>query len=217
MKPAIDLIGSRFNRLLVISREPNAKDGETIWRCRCDCGEETSQRSKNLRRGLVRSCGCLRRETSAAMGRGGRTHGQTLTPEYRAWRSAIARCHKPTDCNYRNYGARGIAVADEWRTDFQAFFDHIGPRPSKAYTLDRIDNAGNYAPGNVRWATYETQGNNKRTNHIVNVDGVDMTLAEAIRLKGQKSNVVRQRLAFGWTLERALNENAVPRNSRNRR
>lgn len=217
MRKSIDLIGQRFTRLVVVSRAENDGRGEARWHCICDCGNAATQNSKNLRRGLVRSCGCLRREQATAMGAAGRTHGMTASSEYRIWRGAVKRCHDPDCPAYRNYGARGIHVAQEWRTNFKAFFDHIGPRPSSDYTLDRIDNDRGYEPGNVRWATYETQGNNRRTNHIVTVDGVDMTLAQAIRIKGQKSNVVRQRLAIGWNIERALNETAVPRNKRNRR
>jgi hypothetical protein len=153
----------------------------------------------------------------ARIGSGTATHGMTNTPEYKTWRSAVERCHNPNNRQYPAYGARGIKVADEWRSDFAAFFAHVGPRPSGRYTLDRIDNDRGYEPGNVRWATYTTQANNKRSNHLVVLDGETMTLAEAIRRKGQKSNVVRQRLAIGWPLERALNEVARPRIAKNRR
>lgn len=91
-------------------------------------------------------------------------HGLCYTPEYRAWAEAIRRCENPRNPGFANYGGRGIKMAPEWRHDFAAFFAHIGPRPGSLYTLDRIDNGGNYEPGNVRWATYKVQANNTRRN-----------------------------------------------------
>lgn len=72
------------------------------------------------------------------------------TPEYAAWRNMISRC-SPTYRQYKDWGGRGITMCDEWRQSFIAFFEHIGPRPSPEYTVDRINNDGNYEPGNVRW------------------------------------------------------------------
>jgi len=206
MKPLVNMIGQRIGRLVVIERAANADGGRAQWRCRCDCGNETVQPGKVLRKAIVRSCGCLRRETTTTMGLATRKHGQAVnpTPEYRAWRSAIDRCHNPESRNFKNYGARGIAVCPEWRGSFEAFFAHLGVKPTPKHTLERVDNHRGYEPGNVRWATYREQGNNRRDNHVVEINGEKMTLAEAIRRKGQKSSRVRQRLAIGWSVERAL-------------
>jgi hypothetical protein len=78
--------------------------------------------------------------------------------EYRAWVSMNTRCHNPRCRNYAYYGGRGITVFPAWRSvnaggSFLAFFAHIGPRPSRKHSVDRINNDGNYEPGNVRWAT----------------------------------------------------------------
>lgn len=210
MKPLVDMMGLQFGRLTVVARAENSKAGGAQWLCRCECGVEKVQTRKNLIKGRVLSCGCLRKETSREVGLRRRVHGHAVadTPEYRAWRSAINRCRNPKTANYHLYGGRGISVAPEWEQNFALFYEHVGPRPSPRHSLDRIDPDGDYAPGNVRWADWHTQGNNRRNNHVVNIDGVDMTLAEAIRLKGQKSSRVRQRLAVGWTVERALNEDS---------
>lgn len=210
MKPMEDMIGLVFGRLTVVARARNTKRGGAQWLCRCECGQEKINSRQNLKAGRVRSCGCLRKETSREVGLQRRTHGHAAkeTPEYKAWRSALGRCHNPAHRQWPLYGGRGIHVADEWRSDFQAFLDHVGMRPSAKHSLDRIDPDGGYSPGNVRWADWFVQGNNRRNNHIVYVDGVRMTLAEAIRLKGQKSSRVRQRLANGWNVERALNESS---------
>lgn len=73
------------------------------------------------------------------------------------------RCHNPANKDYVRYGGRGIVVCRRWREDYAAFAADVGPRPSKRHTLDRIDNDGNYEPGNVRWATPEQQWRNRRS------------------------------------------------------
>lgn len=208
MKPLVDLMGQRFGRLLIVGRGPNTKTGGAQWVCQCDCGETRINARANLIKGRARSCGCLRRETSREVGLRRRTHGHAIaeTAEYKAWRSSIDRCTNPNIVGWKNYGGRGIAVCERWRYSFEAFLEDMGLKPSPRHSLDRIDTNGNYEPSNCRWADWTTQSNNKRSNHIVEIDGVSMTLAEAIRHKGQKSSRVRQRLAIGWSVERALNE-----------
>lgn len=85
-------------------------------------------------------------------------------PEARALSDAIRRCHDTRCAAWPNYGARGITVCDEWRTTggCAAFIEHVGRRPSKRHSLDRIDNDRGYEPGNVRWADRTTQNNNRR-------------------------------------------------------
>lgn len=196
----IDMTGQRYARLVALR---SAGNGE--WLFRCDCGTEKVTNSKNVRRGLVRSCGCLRKETSRAVGLRTRTHGHAVadTPEYRAWHHAKDRCHNENNQCYGNYGGRGIRVCAEWRNDFVAFLRHIGPRPD-GHSLDRIDNDKGYEPGNVRWATGEEQARNRRTNHIVAFKGRTVTLAEAIEESGLSGKMVRERIRLGWPVERAL-------------
>lgn len=215
---AADYIGKVFNRLTVIA-DAERRNGHRRLLCECLCGKRKEFYASNVVGGKSHSCGCLQKETMSKIGGSNRTHGQSSkeTAEYRAWRSMIQRCHSQTNKQFDGYGGRGIRVCQEWRSSFSAFFAAIGQRPSPSHSLDRIDNNRGYEPGNVRWATACEQSNNQRSNHIVDVDGQRMTLAEAIRLKGQRSNVVRQRLAFGWSLDRALNEKIVPRSSRGRK
>lgn len=96
-------------------------------------------------------------------------HGLTESLEYNPWCKMIQRCHNPKNENYKHYGERGITVAPEWRLSFTAFRNHIGPRPSTKHTIDRINNNGNYEPGNVRWATQSQQNVNRR--NIKNTSG----------------------------------------------
>lgn len=148
MKPTADLVGQRFGRWLVKSRAPN-RSRKPFWLCQCDCGVESVVGAKNLREGRSRSCGCWSRTRT--------TGDYKRTLEYRSWYNAVRRCHSSARSGFHRYGGRGIRVCDEWRHDFWAFLEHVGPCPGPGYSLDRIDNDGHYEPGNVRWATAAEQ------------------------------------------------------------
>lgn len=87
-------------------------------------------------------------------------------PEYSSWQGMLARCHNPKSPRYSDYGGRGIAVCDEWRESFAAFFEHVGPKPTPAHSVDRIDNESGYLPGNVRWASPTEQAGNRRPRRL---------------------------------------------------
>lgn len=134
-----------------------------------------------------------------------RKHGLYRSPEYAAWRDMRSRCQRESHPFFKDYGGRGIKVCDRWQ-DFAAFYADVGPRPGRGYSLDRIENDKGYEPGNVRWATPTTQGQNTRRNHLVEVGGEMVCLAEACRRIGIKRATVSQRLFKGWPIERALHE-----------
>lgn len=104
-----------------------------------------------------------------------RTHGLSGTTEYSIWSGMQARCHNPRNKKFKQYGGRGIVVCDEWRGPggFLRFLAHIGERPSSRYSIDRIDGNDSYRPGNVRWATRETQLANRRPvpKHVYSANG----------------------------------------------
>ena len=150
-----DLTGLTFERLVVLGR---AKlDGRSAWDCACSCGGHCRARGSDLVRGHIRSCGCLRRE--ALLGNN-RTHGGSQTRAYESWRRAVARCADPFGKDWKNYGGRGIKVCDRWLR-FESFLADMGERPPGT-SIDRIDNDGNYEPGNCRWATAKEQRANQR-------------------------------------------------------
>ncbi len=87
------------------------------------------------------------------------------SPEYVAWQNMRSRCNNPSHPQYSYYGGRGISISSDW-DDFSVFLEHIGNRPSDAYSIDRIDNMRGYEPGNVRWATKKQQALNRRSVKI---------------------------------------------------
>lgn len=125
-------------------------------------------------------------------------------PEYVVWCTMRSRCHKESSTQWNYYGARGIVVCERWRKSFHAFYEDMGPKPSKLHSLDRIDNNGNYEPKNCRWATKEEQANNTRSNVFLTLNDETKTLSAWARHCGHKESTLRKRLKMGWALEKAL-------------
>ena len=159
-------MGHRYGRLAVISEgTPKVHPSGNVsihWVCQCDCGVVKEISGKALASGIQISCGCANAERVKQP----RTHGLSRTPEHKAWCGMIGRCHNPRNKVYQNYGGRGIYVCDLWRNSFEAFYAHIGLKPSPKHSVDRIDNNSGYRPGNVRWATAIEQRHNQRPHQI---------------------------------------------------
>lgn len=85
---------------------------------------------------------------------------------YVSWLGIKQRCHNPSNKDYKHYGARGIKVCDEWRESFDAYKDYMGEPPTSKHSVDRINNDGNYEPGNVRWASQQEQLANRRPGKL---------------------------------------------------
>lgn len=145
-----NLTNQRFGRLVALYADPDIRAGQRLaWWCRCDCGETKLIDGNNLRRGLTKSCGCMR------------NHGLTHTGEYQSWSSMRGRC---ADRNNPDYGGKGIKVCERWN-DFRTFYADMGPKPSPSHSIDRKDSSGNYEPANCRWATRSEQNANRRPYH----------------------------------------------------
>lgn len=162
--------------------------------CRCECGVERRVSIYGLRIGDSKSCGCLHREIVGAMRK---THGYSGMREYRIWFAMLKRCYNPKHIYYSNYGGRGISVCERWRESFDAFFECMGNSP-KGTTLDRIDNDGNYEPGNCRWATDDQQKNNRRANHLLTAFGKTQTMVRWAREYGIRFGTLRERIVRGY-------------------
>ena len=156
----LDLIGKHFGNLMVVEEKGSDKFRRALWNCLCSCGKYKTIATRELVSGAVISCGCKKNSTQFKM-----RHGKARTPEYKIWINMRSRCAgKCPEHTSKYYYKRGIKVCDEWdrSNGFESFISHVGWRPSNKHSLDRINNNGNYEPGNVRWATRSEQAKNTR-------------------------------------------------------
>ena len=159
----MNLVGQVFGRLTVLEKVPN-KGKHTYWKCRCSCGNLVEVRTNTLRTGQTQSCGCLKREiTSQLLSQRNLKHNMCQTRLCRIWYGMKDRCYRPTNSRYKYYGAKGVTVCEEWRTDFLPFYNWSVRHGYQAnLTIDRINPYGNYEPSNCRWITIQEQQRNKR-------------------------------------------------------
>lgn len=192
----IDRSGERYERLTVQSRAPkasNPKDTNARWNCLCDCGKSVVAYGNDLKRGKVKSCGCLNDERIAQQGHFNATHGMTNKPPYRTWSGMISRCTSKGSQQWRYYGGRGIKVCERWRK-FENFFSDMGI-PPVGMTLDRIDPNGDYCPENCRWATPFQQSRNRRNSRMLTHKGMTLTVTEWARALGISTSAMVGRIA----------------------
>lgn len=211
----IDLNGKTFGRLRVLRLNCVGGAG-AMWHCACECGAELCVYGHLLRRGQVKSCGCLRKDVGtaalAAYAASGAPHAALKhgdskasgpTSEWTAWYSMRKRCENPRNAAYVDYGGRGIAVCERW-SDYPKFLEDVGRKPSPEHTLERIRVNEGYKPDNVRWATRVEQARNRRNTYYIECDGVRRSLAEWSEKTGLKNTTIRARLRSGWTEKEAL-------------
>jgi hypothetical protein len=132
------------------------------------------------------------------------THGGSQSPEYRIWAGIKTRCLNRNDKGFANYGGRGISICARWRVSFAAFLVDVGNRPFPGAQIERVDNDGDYEPGNVRWDTARAQANNRRSNRLLSWNGKTMTVAQWADLLSIGSTTLLMRLKRGWDVARVL-------------
>lgn len=212
MTEKLNLVGQRFGRLVVIEETGKDNQGNLMYLCKCDCGNEIAVRGYSLRNGDCKSCGCLRKEASSKRNT---THGYSNEKLYSVYRDMLSRCYNPKHKSYFRYGGRQenpITVCDEWLNSYEAFRDFMLAQgydeyaPSYENTIDRIDNSKGYSPDNCRVATMRVQSLNKSSNHIITYKGKQTTVTEAAEDKGLTNHQVFNRLNKGWTMKRALEQ-----------
>ena len=192
-----DLTGHTFGRLTVLGYLGRV-GANNQWDCACSCGNRSQGSGGNLNSGHTQSCGCWHREKTSEVSR---THGRSKSAEYRIWAGMKKRCFDPKTRNFHRYGGRGISVCERWKSSFEAFILDMGPRPSGSHSIDRIDNNGNYEPGNCRWATDKEQANNTSTNVLLTINDATKPLSVWAEEFGLARSVVVSRLVNGDTGE----------------
>lgn len=131
--------------------------------------------------------------------------GYVKTKLYWTWARMKTRCYYPKSKDFKNYGGRGITICDEWKDDFKSFaIWAINSGYQENLTIDRIDVNKGYNPQNCRWSDYLTQGNNKRNNRKLTLNGKTLNLSQWSRITGIKENCIRERLRRGWNDEKTL-------------
>ena len=205
MKKSQDLTGKKFGMLTVLAELQERRHGKVMWLCKCDCGKLHIAPGTRLVNGNVHSCGCLRYKRAAESLI---KHGKRQSRLYSIWANMKNRCHLESSTEYKRYGARGIRVCEEWRNNFQSFYDWaMANGYQENLTLDRIYNNGDYEPSNCRWATSKEQGRNTRRTRYLTCNGRTQCIADWADETGLSQSLIRQRIEkLHWGVEKAIME-----------
>lgn len=180
MSQLINIIGNTYNKLTVIEYI-----GQSKWKCLCNCGNYTEVRGFDLKRNHTKSCGCLAEKNALK-------HGKRNSKEYNSWRAMKDRCYNTSNLKYKDYGGRGIEICNRWLESFENFLEDMGEKP-KGYSIDRIDNNGNYTPENCRWRSSKEQSYNKRNTLIIEHNNELRNLSEWSQILNIPYNTLKSR------------------------
>ena len=186
-----DMTGRRFGMLVVLGLS-HIHNKTSYWLCKCDCGNIKAVSRSSLTSGDTISCGCYHKAHAKEYGF---KHGLSRNKLYSVWSGIKQRCCNKKAGNYYRYGGRGIMICDEWKNDFQCFYEWaINNGYKDGLTIDRIDNNGDYTPNNCRWATLIEQQNNTRRNHFITYNGITKYLTRWAKLFGVCTETLRYRV-----------------------
>lgn len=206
-----DIIGKQFSEWTVIEYYGRNKQGAHYYTCKCSCGNVKNVNRSHLINGNTANCGCKRLKSNADRFK---THGLSGDRTWRIWKGIKSRCYNQNTRSYKNYGARGIRMSEEWYASYPTFLSDMGKCPSDLHSVDRIDNNGDYCKENCRWATTKEQCNNTRRNVFLEYDGRVQTISQWAEENGIKCERICDRLSRGWSNEQAI---TLPINSRVKR
>ncbi len=201
MGKILNLTGKRFGSLTVLESLHVSKSGKRMWRCVCDCGNESVVQTSNLTSGHVKHCQqCGYKELAKKR----TTHGKRRTKLYTKWHSMIRRCEEKSCKSYKDYGAKGIKVCKEWHDPEKFFIWAENHGYEEGLEIDRIDAKGNYCPENCRFITRLENANNKTNNRIIFHNGEEKTLAEWARYYGVNYHYLYKKLSKGYSFDEAI-------------
>lgn len=198
----LDLVGKKYGRLTVIEYVSQNHRGKSMWKCQCDCGNTSVVLGTRLTSGHTKSCGCYSEDAIKSRVT---THGMSKTRLYNIWRGMLKRCGYEKATSYKNYGAKGIRVCEEWH-DFEKFQKWAMVNGySDDLTLDRADNRGDYTPENCRWVDMKTQLRNTSRNKFIMFRGETHCMQDWANILGMNYRTLQQRInTYKWSVERAL-------------
>lgn len=197
-QPATEFIGKAFNNLTIIEDlgYPKTSNHRMVI-AKCVCGKTNQYFLGNIKSGKSLSCGCIQNKF--------KKHGLNTHALYRRYYSMLDRCYNANCKTYNRYGGRGITVCDEWKNNFQAFYDWaISTGWSKELAIDRVNNDGNYEPSNCRWATDKMECRNRSSNKIIEFNNNKKCVAEWCEIYNVTQHVFYNRRRNGWSIEEAL-------------
>ena len=192
-----DLTNQVFGRLTVIEFAGFGSSHKTLWKCKCECGNEITVKSNSLVTGHTRSCGCLEIETKK---KNNLKHGLRNDPLYPTWLNMRDRCNNPNNSHYKYYGKKGICLCEEW-DDFKNFYNWAYSNGYvKGLTIERIDINSNYCPENCKWISMKDQARNKSNTLHVEFGGKMITIPEISEITGIKTSTLYSRVRRTGTI-----------------
>jgi hypothetical protein len=204
------LIGAKFNKLTIIRDLPYTKKDGRLVLCLCDCGKEYIGRLRGIRSGHMQSCGCLR--SKFVVGRS--LHGLHEHPLYQVWVNVIQRCENENAPNYIGYGAKGVKICSEWRSDFMVFYKWAidnGYKRGGRLRLDKdiksdVKPGKLYSPETCCFVTAKVNSRNRGNNRILTHNGESLCVSEWAEKLEMSSVTIHGRLKSGWAVERILTQ-----------
>lgn len=200
-----NIINKKFNRLLIVRK---VYEDKQLYECLCDCGKTVYAYKNSIISGNVKSCGCYRLDKIRNLQL---KHDKAHTRLYNVWKDMKKRCYNPNSHSYKNYGAKGIKVCDEWKDNFIAFHDWSfanGYDENAEFgkcTIDRINVGGDYSPENCHWVSLKEQANNRTNSSQITFNGKTDTMSNWAREVGIPYTCLFHRLHdLHWSVEKAL-------------
>lgn len=209
-----DIVGKKYGEWTILGYAPKVNRMKRV-KCQCSCGKICERYFKHLKSGASKSCGHQNwKENCRQIGKGNLKYTNFNVADtrlYSTWKNMKKRCYCKNNERYKNYGARGIKICDEWLNDFMSFYNWaINNGYKENLTIDRINNDGNYEPNNCRWATAKQQANNRRklkTSRYLTYKNKSQTVTEWCKEYNINYSTLSCRInKLKWNDEKALKD-----------